>query len=274
MDLDSKYEVLKTIIKELSNALVAFSGGVDSTLLLKCCIDTLGRENVLAFIASSPTYPAKEIEEAKNIAHTIGAEYMVIETSIMEDRNFTANTQERCYYCKLHLFDRAWDMAKQRGLKHIAEGSNLDDLNDFRPGRRACIEKNIVSPLLMANLTKEEIRGLSRMLDLPTHDKPSYACLATRIPYGTQIDSGILKRIELSEEFIKSFNIKQVRVRYHGSIAKIEVAEEEIDRVIAYRNEIAEALTRYGFTYVSLDLKGYRTGSMNENLPPSGSSEL
>jgi len=274
MDLDSKYEVLKTIIKKLGNVLVAFSGGVDSTLLLKACVDALGRENVLAFIASSPTYPAKEIEEAINIAQAIGAEYVVIETDEMEDVDFIQNTKNRCYYCKLHLFDKAWEIAKERGLKRIAEGSNLDDMSDFRPGRKACAEQSVVSPLLEAQLTKSEIRDLSRALSLPTHDKPSYACLASRIPYGTPINSNILKKIELSEEFIKSLGVKQVRVRYHGSIAKIEVAEEEIDRVIAYRNEIAEALTRYGFTYVSLDLKGYRTGSMNENLVPSGSSEL
>jgi uncharacterized protein len=264
MNLDLKYEALKNILKKLENLLVAFSGGVDSTLLLKCCIDTLGKENVLAFIGSSPAYPSKEIEEAKNIAHTIGAECLVIETDEMEDVDFIRNTKERCYFCKLHLFDKAWEIAKERGLKYIVEGSNLDDMSDFRPGRKACIEQNVVSPLLEAQLTKSEIRDLSRALSLPTHDKPSYACLASRIPYGTPIDSNILKRIELSEEAVKSFGVKQVRVRHHGSIAKIEVAEDEIDTVMACRNEIAEALTHYGFTYVSLDLKGYRTGSMNE----------
>lgn len=263
MNTEEKYRNLKEIIKGLKRVVVAFSGGVDSTFLLKACIDVLGRENVLAFIGQSPTCPRREIEEAISLSELIGAEYLVAETSEMEDSNFIQNTTSRCYYCKTHLFDKAWDIAKGRGLLHVVEGSNLDDMDDFRPGRKACTEQNVISPLLAAKLTKRQIRELSKKFSLPTHDKPSFACLSSRIPYGTVINSEILKKIEHSEDFVRSLGIRQVRVRYHGKIARIEVLTEDFDTIITNKTKILEALQQYGFSSVTLDLKGYRTGSMN-----------
>jgi pyridinium-3,5-biscarboxylic acid mononucleotide sulfurtransferase len=263
MDIDQKYGNLKEIIKGLGKVVVAFSGGVDSTFLLKTCVDVLGRENVLAFIGLSPTCPAREIEEAKNLSALIGVEYIIEETSEMEDPDFVRNDKSRCYYCKTHLFRKAWEIAEKGGFLHVVEGSNLDDMDDYRPGRKACLEQEAVSPLLMAKLTKNEIRELSKKLSLPTHDKPAFACLSSRIPYGTPINIDILNKIELSEDFIRSLGIRQVRVRYHGSVARIEVANNEIDTVIDNRETIADALRNYGFLYIALDLQGYRTGSMN-----------
>ena len=263
MNTNQKYRNAKEIIKGLKNVVVAFSGGVDSTFLLKCCVDVLGKNNVLAFIGQSPTFPVREIEEAKLLSTLIGAEYIIEETSEIEDINFKRNDKSRCYYCKNHLFSKAWKIAKEKGFLNVVEGSNLDDENDFRPGRKACIEQKVVSPLLMAGLTKNEIRVLSKRLNLPTHDKPAFACLSSRIPYGIAIEIDILKKIELSEWFIRSLGIRQVRVRYHGSIARIEVSKDEINKVIEKREKIAKALLDYGFLYVTLDLQGYRTGSMN-----------
>jgi pyridinium-3,5-biscarboxylic acid mononucleotide sulfurtransferase len=261
--IEQKYKKLKEIIKSLQRVVVAFSGGVDSTLLLKVCLDVLGKENVLAFIGLSPTCPQREIDEAKRTAEFIGSEYLIAETDEMRDPNFIQNSKARCYFCKTHLFDKAWAIAKERGFLQIVEGSNLDDLDDIRPGQKACNEQKIISPLLMAELSKMEIRQLSKTLSLPTHDKPSFACLSSRIPYGTPIDRESLKRIELSEDFIRSLGIKQIRVRSHGNVARIETLEGDLDKIMLYKGKIVEALKKYGFTFISLDLQGYRTGSMN-----------
>jgi pyridinium-3,5-biscarboxylic acid mononucleotide sulfurtransferase len=263
MKTEEKFEKLKEIIRGLGKAVVAFSGGVDSTFLLKVCVDVLRKENVLAFIGLSPTCPAREIEDAKRLSALIGVEYIIAETTEMEDRNFLENTTSRCYFCKTHLFDRAWEIAKANGFLHVLEGSNLDDMDDFRPGRKACLEQGVASPLLVAELTKEEIRDLSKRLSLPTHEKPSFACLSSRIPYGTSIDEGTLKSIECSEDFIRSLGIRQLRVRYHGAVARIEVLPQDFPVVLANRTAIIEGLKQYGFSYVTLDLKGYKTGSMN-----------
>jgi pyridinium-3,5-biscarboxylic acid mononucleotide sulfurtransferase len=259
-----KYLRLTEILLPLKRVLVTFSGGVDSTFLLKVAVDVLGAENVLAVIGTSPTYPATELREARRLAGLIGTRCITVETSEMEDDAFVKNSRDRCYHCKSNLFDVVWEIARREGIPHVLEGSNLDDTNDFRPGRKACVEKGVLSPLLMAELTKGDIRRLSKALDLPTHDKPSLACLSSRIPYGTPIDLSTLKRIEEAEELIRGSGIRQVRVRYHGAIARIEVPEEELGAVMEQRGVIAEGLKRLGFIYVALDLAGYRTGSMNE----------
>jgi len=264
--MDQKYSKLKEVIADLGTVVVAYSGGVDSTLLLQTCIDTLGKKNVRAVINASIIHPEQEIEEASYIAGTIGVDYIVIATGEMEDRNFTENTKERCYYCKLHLFDALWDIAQKIGFSHIVEGSNMDDTRDFRPGSKACREKNIISPLQVAGLTKHEIRSLSQNLSLSTYDKPSQACLASRIPYGTPIDRELLKRIERAEKALNVLGIRQARVRYHGLIARIEVGEDDFSLIMDNRNEIADQLRKEGFVYVTLDIGGYRTGSLNEEI--------
>lgn len=266
MNAETKYERLKEIVKGLGNTLVAFSGGVDSTLLLKTCIDVLGATRVRALIATSETYPDREIEAARKIAESLGVAYEVIQTTEMADKEFLANTKERCYHCKLHLFGDALTVAEKYGLKYVVEGSNVDDQGDYRPGRRAIAELKIRSPLLEAGLTKKEIRALSEELGLPTFNKPSLACLASRIPYGTRITENVLGMIERSEGFLAGLGIRQVRVRYHGGVARVEVEEEDFDTVLDRREEIVQALNSFGFMYVTLDLKGYRTGSMNEVL--------
>ncbi len=266
METDAKYERLKEIVKGLGDAMVAYSGGVDSTLLLKVCADALGPDRVLAFIAASETYPEREVEAACAMAKSLGVQYEVVRTAEMEDGAFLANTKDRCYLCKLHLFDDALKIAQRRGFRNVLEGSNVDDQGDYRPGRRAIAEKKIRSPLLEAGLTKKEIRTISEQLGLPTFNKPSLACLASRIPYGTTINERILRIIERSEEFLAGLGIGQLRVRYHGGVARVEVEENDFDTVLAHKDEIVDALRDFGFIYVTLDLKGYRTGSMNEVL--------
>ena len=264
MDINQKYEKMKGVIRPLSRVLVAFSGGVDSTLLLKVCVDVLGKENVLAFIGSSPVHPERETREAVNIAQQLGADCVVVKAAEMENINFTSNPKNRCYHCKSGLLDQAWQIAREHGCNNIIEGSNVDDESDFRPGSRAVTEKGALSPLKEAGLKKNDIRELSRALNLPTYDKPSFACLASRVPYGTTITRDILKHIELSEEYLKGLGLRQVRVRYHGETARIEVEEHDIEIVMEHRNKIYEGLKAFGFSYVALDLKGYRMGSLNE----------
>ena len=258
----------------MGQAVICYSGGVDSTLLLKVCVDVLGKDGVLALIARSETYPEQEITEAVDFARSLGVAYEVIVTSEMEDESYLRNTKERCYHCKQHLFGRVRQIAAERGIDHVLEGSNVDDRGDYRPGRRAGQELGIESPLLMAGLTKADIREISKQLGLPTHNKPSLACLASRIPYGTRIEADVLKRIEEAEQFLRSLGIGQVRVRYHGPVARIEVTDEDFDAVMARKDEIGDALNKIGFLYVTLDLKGYRTGSMNEGLVKEGEIEF
>ena len=265
-ELENKYNKLKEIIGSLGRVAVAFSGGVDSTLLLKVSIDVLGSENVIAVVASSPTYPEAERSEAFELAHSMGARLIQVLATEMSNVQFVANNPDRCYHCKTELFSAMRGIVEQEGFDHVLEGSNVDDLKDYRPGRRACGEAGVKSPLTEAGLTKDDIRSISKELGLATYGKPAQACLATRIPYGTVITQERLKTIEIAEAFVRSLGVSQVRVRHHRSTARIEVDETGLPVVLEYRNEIVDKLIELGFMYVSLDLKGYRTGSMNNGI--------
>lgn len=260
---------LKKILGKLGRVVIAFSGGVDSTFLLKAAKDTLGRGNVLAVTATSETYPSSELNDSRRLAKKIGVRHMVIRTKEFDDPKFRNNPPQRCYYCKGELFKEIGKIARREGFRHIADASNYDDRKDFRPGSRAAREKGVVSPLKEACLTKNDIRRLSKKLGLPTWDKPSYACLASRIPYYDMITKRKLKMIEIAEDILRDrFGFSQVRVRCHGDIARIEVKPREIRKFFKGKLSygIAKQLQALGFKYVTVDLRGYRTGSMNEVL--------
>lgn len=249
----------------MKSVLVAYSGGVDSTFLLKIAKDTL-KDNVLAVIAESPTYPESEVRFAVAMCERLGVRRRVIKTDEFSDENFVSNPRERCYYCKTELFSRLKKIAEENTIPYLLDGSNYDDRSDFRPGNRAREELGIRSPLMELAFTKQDIRIFSKELGLPTWDKPSYACLASRIPYGTRITEGLLSKVEEGEEFLRSLGFKQVRVRHHGHIARIEVDKDSFARIVEeeVKDEIARKFEELGYTYVALDLKGYRTGSMNK----------
>jgi uncharacterized protein len=262
-----KFECLKNILTEMENVLVAFSGGADSTLLLKVAVDVLGKK-VLAVTAKSKTYPEKEIREAKKLARSFKARHLVIKTHELENPDFVSNTPQRCYYCKQELFSRLREIAEEEKIPYVLDASNYEDRLDFRPGLKAGKKLGIRSPLKEVGLLKGEIRQLSRYLGLSTWAKPSLACLASRFPYYTKIEKKSLKQIGAAEDFLRSLAFRQVRVRHHGSVARIEVDPDEFPKIIqkGIRQKITNYLKKIGYTYIALDLIGYRTGSMNEPL--------
>lgn len=267
-ELEEKYNKLRNILLSIERLVIGFSGGVDSTLLLKVAIDVLGRDNVLAVTSSSETHPLSSLEEAKRLAKEIGADHKIIESMELSDERFSRNDKERCYYCKKILFSDLREIARDNGYSVMADGSNADDsLYDYRPGLKAIKELGVRSPLLEAGLAKKEIRELSKELGLPTWDKAAFACLGSRFPYGEAITSEKLEMVDKGEAFLKKYGFSQLRLRQHDQYtARIEVLSEDMDKLMANREEIVGSLKKIGYNYITLDIEGYRTGSMNELL--------
>jgi uncharacterized protein len=274
MVIERKWEHLKNLLHEMQRAVLAYSGGVDSSLLLRAASEVMG-PNLIAVTAVSETYPAGELQAAKNFAGSLGVTHRTLITEELSSESFARNPPDRCYYCKKELFDKLRLLAESEGISFVIEGSNTDDLNDHRPGRRAAQEYNVRSPLVEAGLSKSEVRELARGLRLSVWDKPSLACLSSRIPYGTRITPVVLQAIQSAEDCLRAYGFRQVRVRHHGNTARIEVDRSDFPKLIAggVAEEITAALKKIGYTYVCLDLAGYRTGSMNEGIGTTASRE-
>jgi uncharacterized protein len=267
MNPQEKLVKLKGYLGSLKSAAIAFSGGVDSTFLLKVAHEVLG-DQVIAVTARSSTYPEREFNEAKQYAETMGVKHIVIVSEELEIEGFAKNPTNRCYYCKHELFSKVRDVANEHHMLHVLDGSNHDDLGDFRPGMHAAKELHVISPLREMELTKEDIRVLSKDMDLPTWNKPAFACLSSRFPYGQEITPEKLKMVDLAEQYLLDLGFRQIRVRHHDQIARIEVSSTEREKFfdINLMDQIGAKFREIGFTYVTLDILGYRTGSMNEVL--------
>ncbi len=261
--IDKKLARLKSIIQGCESAVIALSGGVDSSVVCAISREVLG-DNVAAVTAISPTYPPGEIVVAKKVAGQVGIKHIIINTDELEDENFTKNPAERCYYCKSELLRKLNNVREKLGFKKIFDGTNRDDFLDFRPGLRAVEEFNVLSPLALAGMTKEDVRELAVRLGLPNADKPANPCLASRVPFGQKITRRKLQRIARGEEFLRSLGFRVVRVRDHGDFARVEVGKNELPRARKLEGKICAVLERFGYTRAELDPRGYRMGGANK----------
>ena len=265
--LHEKYENLKVYLKSLGSVAVAFSSGVDSTFLLRVAHDVLG-DKAIAVTAASCSFPERELNEAKKFCAENGIQHIVCESEELDIDGFRQNPKNRCYLCKHELFEKVWNIAKENGLNAVAEGSNMDDNGDYRPGLQAVAELHVKSPLRHVELTKQEIRDLSKEMGLPTWDKQSFACLSSRFVYGEEITESKLSMVDQAEQLLLDMGFHQLRVRIHGQMARIEVMPSEFLKLMedANREKIVSEFKKIGFSYVTLDLQGYRMGSMNETI--------
>jgi uncharacterized protein len=271
MIIEQKWDRLKELLREFGSAVLAYSGGVDSSLLLKAASEVLGT-HLIAVTACSETYTLAELAAAKEFAASLGVTIRMLHTAELECEEFVQNSPERCYFCKKELFGKLKQIADTEGINFILDGSNTDDLKDYRPGSKAAGEFSVRSPLREAGFSKSDVRACAHMLNLPVWDKPSLACLSSRIPYGTRITSTILASIQSAEDQLRALGFRQVRVRHHGDTARIEIERGDFERLLSggTAQKIATAFKELGYTYVCLDLEGYRTGSMNEALTKPG----
>jgi uncharacterized protein len=267
MVMEQKWKHLKALLDEMKPAVLAYSGGVDSSLLLRAASEVMGA-GLIAATAVSETYPTGELQSAKDFARSLGVTHRILRTEELASEEYVQNSPDRCYYCKKELFEKLRKLGDTEGISFILEGSNTDDLNDHRPGRKAAGEHAVRSPLVEAGLSKSEVRELARGLALPVWDKPSLACLSSRIPYGTRITPEILKTIQTAEDHLRAHGFRQVRVRHYGDTARIEVDRSDFAKLLSsgVAEQITAALKEIGYAYVCLDLAGYRTGSLNEGL--------
>lgn len=267
--LQDKIDNCQSILRSLQSVVVGFSAGVDSTFLLAMAVDVLGTENVIAAMGISPSLARRERQAGQDLAQQLGAELVEIETGELTDPNYAANPPDRCFYCKSDLFARLRKLATERGFRTVLSGANANDTGDFRPGLKAGKELGVRSPLLEAGLSKDDIRAASRAMNLPTWNKPASACLASRVPYGQKVTEEVLGRIEAAEDALKDLGFAQCRLRDHYPVARIEITTDNLPKVVELRGQVVEAIKAVGYTYVTLDLEGFRSGSMNDVLPDS-----